>query len=155
MRRSAALLLAAALALSALAGCSSVARSPTVPHINFTPSAKIRVVTGCGAKAEGCAGGGPATPKPTMSDPLDPKTGDAVRSVPDHAVLLITSEASGSQQVTGTVKTHQVFDTGQLAHGDTTTVVLSTPGVVTITLAATGQRVSLIVRPAPTTSTTD
>ena len=51
--------------------------------------------------------------------------------MPDRSTVVVKNLATGIHRVTGTVKDDQVFDTGQMARGNTTTVVLSTPGVVT------------------------
>ena len=152
MRRSPALIFATvALGLGGLGitACSSVAKSPTVAHTDFTPKVELEAVVRC-ANGIGCTGTDLANPRVVLSGPHSPGSAQIVSSVPDHAVLVITSQAPGTQRVTGSVKEDQVFDTGQMVRGDTTTVVLSTPGRVTITDTTTGEHVTLTVRPAPT-----
>jgi len=146
MRRSAALVVAVAMALTALAGCSSVARTPTLPTTDFSPDLVVEVhpcpaLPSVAAKAPACDEGLSVQP---ASNPLDAP----VRTTPDHSVLLVRNLAASARRVTGTVKSHVVFDTGQMAQGNTTTVVLGTPGVVTITDVTTGRHTTLTVHPA-------
>ncbi len=44
-----------------------------------------------------------------------------------------------------------MFDTGQMHEGNSTIVVLDTPGTVVITDTTTGRHTSLVVRPPPGT----
>ncbi len=130
-----------------LSACSSAAKSPTLPRTHFTPKAEI--VIGC-PPGYHCP---PSTPPKVGLTVLSPNSTAQVDSVPDRSTVVVKNLATGPQRVTGTIKDDQVFDTGQMARGNTTTVVLSTPGVVTITNTTSGEHVSLTVRPAPATKT--
>jgi hypothetical protein len=137
----------ATLALAAgglgVTGCSSAATSPTVPRKNFTPKAEI--IIGC-PPGERCA---PAVASKAGLTIVAPNSINQVDAVPDHATVVVKNLASGIHRVTGTIKDDQLFDTGQMASGNTTTVVLQTPGRVTITDTTTGEHVTLTVRSAP------
>ncbi len=148
MRRSAPIVLATlalAVGSAGVTACSSAARTPTVAHTHFTPTAQLdvhscpRLPAATGAPCDEGLSVQPA------SDPL----GAPLRSVADHSVLVVKNLAADTRRVTGMVKDDQVFDTGQMKPGNTTTVVLSTPGGLVITDTTTGEHVTLIVRPAP------
>jgi len=146
MRRALAIL-AAAFALG-VTGCSSTARTPTVARIDFAPKAEIDIATGC-ADAIGCTSGSTAEPSTYLTAPHVTGSGQRVRSVAEGSVLSVTSKVGGTHRVTGRVKDIPIFDTGQMVRGNSTAVVLQTPGTVVITDTTTGQRTSLTVRPAP------
>ncbi len=119
-------------------------------HTTFTPKVELEVVVHC-ANGIGCTGTNLPDQRVVLSGPHSPGSTQIVSSVSEHAVLVVTSQAPGTQRLTGTVKDDQVFDTGQMVRGNTTTVVLSTPGRLVITDTTTGEHVTLTVRPAPTT----
>ena len=150
MRRPVAVL---AVALASLAaGCSRAASSPTVARTDFTPKVEIRIESASSAacpSGDSCQFVPPSTNTVLLVGPSAPASTEVVRAVPDGAVLEVTSQVTGTHRVVGTVKGTPVFDTGQMTRGNTTTVVLQTPGVVTIALddAADGH-LSLTVHPA-------
>jgi hypothetical protein len=148
MRRALALLAVAVTV--GTAGCSSTTRTPTVAKADFAPRAEIDIVAGC-PDAIGCAGGSGSSASTYLSGPSVPGSDRHVRSVAEGSVLTVTSRVSGTHRVTGTVKDVPVFDTGQMVRGNSTTVVLQTPGTVVITDSTTGQHTRVVVRPAPTT----
>ncbi len=151
MRRSATVVATLALGLSGLglSACSSAAKSPTLPHKDFTPKAELDIHACPGLPSTATTACDEALTVHAPSDPFGPP----LRSVADNAVLLVKNTAAGSRRVTGTMKDDQVFDTGQMASGNTTTIVLQTPGVVTITDTTTGRHTTLTVHPAPNTTT--
>jgi hypothetical protein len=134
----------AALVALALTACGSAKASPTVATDNFTPTVQLDI---------GCP---PDVGSPCTANPLlvltKPSSGDAtVGSVAASSVLKITNHLPATQRITGTVHGQQVFDTGQLHEGDSTIVVLDTPGTVVITDTTTGRHTSLTVKPKPGT----
>ena len=135
MRRSAAIVVAT----MGLAACSSTAKSPTVAHTTFIPKAEI--VIGC-PPGERC----PATVASKAGlVVLRPKSTTEIDSVASGSTVLVMNLAAGTHRVTGTIKGDQIFDTGQMKPGNTTTVVLSTPGGMAITDVTTGEHVTLTV----------
>ena len=142
MRRAFALL-AVAVAVGT-AGCSSTTRTPTVAKIDFAPKVRLDI-RGCPALPSAAS---TACDEGLVVVPAKQPSGAPVRAVNDGSVLVVTNVAGGTHRVTGTVKDVPVFDTGQMVRGNSTTVVLQTPGTVVITDSTTGQHTSLVVRPA-------
>jgi hypothetical protein len=133
MRRAAATAVAA-LALTFLgAACGHAKATPGVPHRDFTPKAELLVsgsdlhVSGSGQDASEAA----------------------VSHVPQGSVLLIKNDDTHNRQVVGSIKDAQLFDTGTMHPGQSTTVVLDAPGKVTMTEPATGQHTTLTVTALP------
>jgi hypothetical protein len=147
MRRAAAVaLVALALSFAAVA-CGSAKATPGVPKANFTPKAEL-LVHSCvpptsQETASGCASSTLYITKP--GDELSAR----VTHVPEGSVLTVKNVDTHDRQIQATMKDQVVFDTGILKPEDSTTIVLDTPGTLTITDPTMDLHTTLVVAPTP------
>ena len=148
MRRLASVAFVALLTASLGAACGSAKATPGVPKANFKPAAELVL--------HPCGGVPPSVPENSsncttglwISRP-DQDLGPRVERVPEGSVLLIHNVDTHDRRVLGTVRGDQIFDTGIMHMGDSTTIVLSTPGTVGITETTANAHTSLVVTPKP------
>ena len=109
------------------AGCSgSSAPTPTVPSVDFSPSASIEI---------------------SDTDPLVVAFEGGASNLETGSVLLVTNTGDADHRLVGTVDSAQVFDTGTLQPGDDTTVVAGADGELHIADITTDREVTITVNP--------
>jgi hypothetical protein len=120
-----------AAAMLPLAACSGdAARTPTVASVDFTPKAELHV--------------------PDSGD-LTFIFGSPQSDLPSGSVLVVVNDGQDDHRIVGTVDTTQVFDTGLMHPGDSTTVVITKDGDLTVRDVPTGRDGHLTVTPRPST----
>ena len=118
-----------------MAACSGhAAQTPTVTSVDFTPDAELRV---------------------TDSGPLSFQLNATETSIPGGtftkagSVLLVTNDGRDDHRIVGTLDDEQVFDTGTMQPGNTTTIVIGSDGELVVRDLPTGRDAHLTVTPRP------
>lgn len=152
---------AAAILMVVLVGCGHEHSTPGVARMDFDTKVELVLPTCPGVSgptggpgANATAGTAPSAAGCGTDDrlrvtPSRHPGGPAVGSVVAGSVLTVKNLDRTPRRVVGTDADAIVFDTGIMAPGNTTTVVLDTPGTVAIAEMPGPARTSLRVRPAP------
>jgi len=129
-----------------LSSCGSAKATPGPPKANFTAGAQLTVTQApnCpNATAAGC---------PAYLTLTKPGGAASLTSVPNGTVMVVRNDTTTDHRVEGSTRAQPVFDTGTMHPSDTTTVVLTTTGRMTVTLVGSSTKTTLTVEaPKPKT----
>jgi hypothetical protein len=152
MRHAATALLAASALAVAATACGSAAPTPGEPTGTFNAGARLLVYSqiSCFGTGTSVTEAGKGCPAHVSVVGSSGEVGSpALSSVKAGTIMAVSNVSGADQRVTGTIRSTVVFDTGSMHTGQQTIVELDTPGRMSITVASSGERTSLVVEPRP------